>query len=597
MLDEKPDKLALDDAQSSQAASSENTNSDEFKKLRSLLLGDDYENVIKERLSKENIDRVSDVISEAFQQRNSQDDSLAKQMSPVIESAIDSSIKAHPERITNVIFPIIGPAVRKAVSSALSDLMQSLNHLLQQSLTARAAVWRYKAWRLGLPYGQYVLLQTIHYQVEQVFLIHRETSLLIQSASIQGIEYQDPDLVSSMLSAIADFANDSFNQESDSLNVMQFGDLSLIVETGPNAILAFAVRGVIHHSVTESITQLIEKIHQHYTTELINFDGETDKFLGCRDWLEEALVKKEKQHKPSKPWLAIVLVSILVSVGSWFVYLDWQSAEMVRSIVQQVNNEPGYQVTEQRYQNGILILNVLRSPLAIPNSRLREQYSNDTFKLVVTEKLATLDNPELFVPYLAQKYKANLETKKTANGTELLVTEQINRDNLQSLKEDDFVKNYFTLVEHESLNFIATPSEMQTSRTTLVNLAQEINSQYFYFESASTQLQQQSRINLTQNILKIRKILELQQSANATIMQISVTGYADAKGPRVTNQSLSSERAKLIESILRANQIDQSLTVSWGYGSSDLNTVPSELQRRARIEILYSLTKAISHDQ
>ncbi len=300
MLSEPTEKVA--DNQNS-------TQPGDYEKLRTLLLGEDYEDIIRQRLTQKNIDRIAEVISEAFRLRNQQDNSLAEEMSPVIEASIDTSIKNHPERITNVIFPIMGPAVRKAVASALSDLMHSLNQLLQQSLTARALIWRFKAWRLGLPYGQYVLLQTIQYRVEQVFLIHRISGVLIQSTSAEGIIHQDPDLVSSMLTAITDFANDSFNQESDSLNVLQFGDLSLLVETGPHAVLAFAVRGILGNEVKQHISELLEKIHVSYAKQLDSFDGDTTTFESCLGWLQKALLQKEKVTPKSRPWLAIIAVA------------------------------------------------------------------------------------------------------------------------------------------------------------------------------------------------------------------------------------------------------------------------------------------------
>ncbi len=489
MLEEKPDKVAPKEDKNSSLPPSNSSGSEELTKLRSLLLGDDYENVIKERLSKENIDRVAEVLSEAFQQRNKQDDSLAQQMSPVIESAIDTSIKAHPERITNVIFPIIGPAVRKAVSSALSDLMQSLNHLLQQSLTARALVWRFKAWRLGIPYGQYALLQSIQFQVEQVFLIHRETGLLLQSACIQGIEYQDPDLVSSMLTAISDFANDSFNQENNSLNVIKFGDLSLLIETGPHAIVAFAVRGTIPSSINIQISELLEKIHLQFNSELIKFNGDSDPFLPCHDWLIDSLVRKEKEQQPSKPWLAIILVLAITTTASYYLYNDWQDKQTQQSVVQNINQQSGFQVIEHNLQDKRLSITVLRSPLAISTNQLIESFATNNIQVVITEKIAMLDDPELFISYLSQKYQASLTVNRLQGEYELLVSDKISVDNFKAMTDDILVMNYFKVTKHPSLVLTSPPSARQLARQEFIQLTSSINNQFYYFESAKSQLE------------------------------------------------------------------------------------------------------------
>lgn len=578
MLEEQIEKAARDETA---------TQSNDYERLRSLLLGEDYEKIIQQRLTQENIDRFAEVISEAFKLRNQQDSSLATEMSPVIEASIDTSIKNHPERITNVIFPIIGPAVRKAVANAFSDMMHSLNHLLQQSLTAQALIWRFRAWRLGLPYAQYVLLQTIQYQVEQVFLIHRNSGVLIQSTNAEGIKYQDPDLVSSMLTAITDFANDSFNQESDSLNVLQFGDLSLLVETGPHAVLAFAVRGTLNNEVKQHISELLERIHVSYAQQLNAFDGDTTPFEPCIDWLQKALLKKEKTTPKSRPWLAIVTVVLISSVASFFIYQNWQLKNSISRIVEQVNNQVGFQVLRQTYHDNELHLLLLRSPLAISIEDLTDSFKTRDFTLVFKEKLTALDSPELFIPYLAHKYQSTLSINSQDLTNDLVVSGTIRAENLTALKQDTLVKNYFNLVLSKTLILTTDLLPQQKNRLEIKSLVNKINNQYFYFNISSTQLQNDSRESLNATIEQIKRVIHLEKLANVSIKQIGISGYADSRGNKRPNQDLSANRAKFIKNILTANGITDKLIISWGYGNKDLPSVPSNHQRRARIEVLY----------
>jgi len=570
---------------------------DDYERLRSLLLGEDYEQVIQKRLAQADIDRVAEVISEAFTKRNQQDDSLAKEISPVIEDSINASIKNHPERITNVIFPIIGPAVRKAVSNALSDLIYSLNHLLQHSLSVRSLVWRLKAWRLGIPYGQYVLLQTIQYQVEQVFLIHRESGLLIQSSSTKGISYQDPDLVSSMMTAITDFATDSFNQKSDSLNVLQFGDLTLLIETGPHAVLAFAVRGVLHKDVKQHISELLEKIHAEYAQELGSFDGDTSRFEPCSEWLEQALLRKEKVQEKTPPWMAIFAILILVSIISFFSYRNWQLSGLINQVVEQVNGQAGYQVIEQEYKNEELHLLVLQSPLAVSADDLVTSLNVQKFEVIINKKLAALDSPELFTAYLERKYGGHLTAHRKGESVDLLVNGEISAENLSALKQDALVENNFNLVLSENLKFTQEVSVQEKSRREFNALVDSINRQFFYFEVASTKLKEASRGKLHETIVQLKQLVRMQDVTGFTIQQIGVSGYADSNGGRVANLSISSDRAKLVKSILEENGITEELVVSWGYGAKDLDSVDVELQRRAKIEVLYIDNQSIIYDQ
>ena len=66
------------------------------------------------------------------------------------------------------------------------------------------------AWRTGKSFAEVVLLNTLVYRVEQVFLIHAQTGLLLQHVVADAVTAQDADMVSGMLTAIRDFARDSF---------------------------------------------------------------------------------------------------------------------------------------------------------------------------------------------------------------------------------------------------------------------------------------------------------------------------------------------------------------------------------------------------
>jgi OOP family OmpA-OmpF porin len=73
----------------------------------------------------------------------------------------------------------MGPAIRKSISETMQQMLENLNQLLEESLSPKSLRWRFDAWRTGRSYSELVLLNTLEFSVEQVFLIHRKTSLLI----------------------------------------------------------------------------------------------------------------------------------------------------------------------------------------------------------------------------------------------------------------------------------------------------------------------------------------------------------------------------------------------------------------------------------
>ena len=88
------------------------------------------------------------------------------------------------------------------------------------------------------------MLRSLVYRVEQIFLIHRETSLSLLHVSGDAVAAQDSDMVAGMLSAIQDFARDSFKTGSDEgLEEFRVGELQVWIAPGTHAYLAAVIRG------------------------------------------------------------------------------------------------------------------------------------------------------------------------------------------------------------------------------------------------------------------------------------------------------------------------------------------------------------------
>lgn len=158
---------------------------------------------------------VAEVLHHAVQhQVEARRDQFVAAMVPTIEQAIETSIRQDEQVMAEAIFPIVGSAARKAIAAALENAMQALDHTLEQTLSPRALQWKLEAWRTGRPFAEVVLLRTLLFRVEQVFLIHRHTALLLQHCAAPTVAAQNPDLVSAMLIAIQDFVRDSFTVRS-----------------------------------------------------------------------------------------------------------------------------------------------------------------------------------------------------------------------------------------------------------------------------------------------------------------------------------------------------------------------------------------------
>ena len=122
---------------------------------------------------------VGEVLPTVLLQR-AQDPHFARALTPPLEKALTAAVRRDPKPMADALFPVMGPAIRKAVSAGLAGMVESFNRAIEDSLSWRSVQWRLEARRTGRSFGEVVLLKTLIYRVEQVFLIDRRTGLLLQ---------------------------------------------------------------------------------------------------------------------------------------------------------------------------------------------------------------------------------------------------------------------------------------------------------------------------------------------------------------------------------------------------------------------------------
>ncbi|HEV8197371.1 MAG TPA: hypothetical protein VGP87_12065, partial [Gemmatimonadales bacterium] len=174
--------------------------SEEFAELRELLLGGERRELeeLKRRLDAQGlqVEELADRLPEAIALRGGRDGQLARALAPTIDDAIRESVRQSPRDIATAIFPVLGPAIRKAIAETMAGLVESINRAVEHTFSLRGLKWRLEAWRTGTPYPQIVIKHSLVYRVEQVFLIHTETGLLLAHAAPAELKVADADLVS-----------------------------------------------------------------------------------------------------------------------------------------------------------------------------------------------------------------------------------------------------------------------------------------------------------------------------------------------------------------------------------------------------------------
>jgi len=327
---------------------------EEFEELRRLLLSREREQLqeLQERISdKERRSHdVAGVLPEAVKLSRERGEQLTHALRPAVEGSFKQSIDQRPQLFVDALHPLIGPIVRKSVAETLRRLLQSFNQTLEHTFSWRGLKWRWEALRTGRSFAEVVMLRSLVYRVEQLFLIHRKTSLSLLHVSADAALSKDSDMVAGMLSAIQDFARDSFATGEDSdLEEFRVGELQVWIAPGQHAYLAAVIRGNPSLELRPTLEETIETVHVLKGSALAEFEGDAASFESLRPELESCLraqyATAKKEGRSTRAWIVIMLIAAMIAAG---LILALRNQSKWKDFLRRLRAQPGLVVTEAR---------------------------------------------------------------------------------------------------------------------------------------------------------------------------------------------------------------------------------------------------------
>jgi OOP family OmpA-OmpF porin len=340
----------------------------DLAELRALLLGQQIVELqqLQKRLDDPNLraEELSQVLAKAVALSVRRDRELQRSFYPVVEQALQISITRNPKFLATSLAPIIGEGVRKAVANAFRTLAENINITLERSLSWESMKWRLEALRTGKSFGEIALLRSLRYKVQQVFLIHRETGLVLQHVSAPGEGVSEAELISGMLTAIQDFVRDSFtSKQSQDLETMQAGKFTIWVHHGPRALLAGTILGTPPPELRNVFARENEQIHREFAGPLASFNGDASVFDAARPHLQNCLLGQTGPPRRQSWWLAGALAVLLLAVFAFGFFLHRRNSRWEHYLAR-LSNEPGIVVTGAERTWGHYWVWGLRDPMS-----------------------------------------------------------------------------------------------------------------------------------------------------------------------------------------------------------------------------------------
>ena len=502
---------------------------------------------------------LSYILPEAIRMRCSRDKKLARALAPMLAEAIQSSVKKNKRLLAEAIFPVIGPAVRRSVFNTLQSMIQSFNQLLDQSFSVRGIKWRLEALRTGKSFAEVVMLHTLIYQVEQVFLLHRPTGLLLQHVSAKTVTAQDPDLVSGMLTAIQDFVNDSFGSgNGGALESLRVGDRSIFVEGRTHVILAAVVRGEPPLELKTMLQDVADDIQILHKDALEAFSGDAEAFDPLKPLLVDCLKQKSKASAKKISPLFWILLLILVGLLGGFLYQLWHRNHNWQSYLEHLSGVPGIVLTSSERTFGHYSVSGLRDPLTIDPDELARTYSLPADRLRSEWELYHSIQPSMLSRRLEQLLQPPDTVRFNLEKSTLIVSGTAGREWIENLHR--------TAKMLPGITSIRTDGLVDSDQQKFDALITHIERQSIHFESGRFDLNPGAEMFLEKISEEIKQLLQLQYPLRRNVF-IDLVGHADPVGVEKLNLELSRERAEQVFSFLVRKGIPGQIMRPVGMGS------------------------------
>jgi hypothetical protein len=251
---------------------------------------------------------------EDLEQRVTDKESLVATISPVLSEAIRRQIHDEREEMIEALYPLIGQLVVRAVSEAVRDLARTVDAQVRRSFDLRAVWWRIRARLGGASRAEMSLRASLPFEVSQVFLIHRETGLLLWHVSRDSEAARDSDLVSSMLTAIRDFTQDAFGRGKEGqLEEIEYGDECILLEASRHAYLAVVASGVEPPGFRAEMRERIVEVEHRYAGVLDDYDGDPTRLATTAEIVRPLISAPEPPRMTrAQKWSVAGVASLLV---------------------------------------------------------------------------------------------------------------------------------------------------------------------------------------------------------------------------------------------------------------------------------------------
>jgi outer membrane protein OmpA-like peptidoglycan-associated protein len=560
---------------------------------------------------------------------------LSQALQSVIAPAISKEIAANQNVMVDALYPIMGSMISKYVSTAIKEMIESINEKIEDGLSFEKFKRKIKSKITGVSETELLLEESSDALISSLFIIEKESGILIAEAQLEDKEISDPHMVASMASAIKDFINDWIQNatEKSEVQILSYGNATLYIESAGSVYLVAFLDAEPDHEQRSGINEFFASIVKKYASFFQRFNGDDSAkeiaelsekmhtYLNAQSNAGKG--KKEKEGKnPMKLffWSATLLAAgyLAYLLNGW--YFEYSLEKMVEAKTgQAVHVEKGKEkLTVTGYADSFKSLNEVE---ALIRSQSRMPVNN--YLLVPLKQIdkaiekysAESRGPAKELEHKVRRVEKDLNTSLMQLQTKLAsVQEALQRSQKSIAEMKKTMSGELAQLKSEKKSIKRI---IEIKREIASKLAQHLGENPFYRKddlaldfrglnlfTAGEALYNREAIERISRAFKT--YLSVLSEYKEYIEEIVIQGHSDSSGKREENLKLSQLRADAVKEYLLGQaefgngQADLKM-VSKGMGSRELVRVngveDKEASRRIQIKFVFKENEIVKQIQ
>ncbi len=524
---------------------------------------------LKIAASKEEIaEIISPIVDQAIRSRIEEDkSSISYAIAPAIPMAISQQILISPEEVSDAFAPTMGQAIHKqikldkniivdalypiigsTISKYMAETIRAINQQVEDTLSVKGIKRKIRAKLQGVSEAELILKEALPFSIQAIFLIHKESGLIISDIQPQKEQRLEAEMIAGMLTAIRSFANDCIQKSGNisELDAIDYGTSKIILEVAGYCYLAIVVQGESPHTFILKIRQVLSQIVKNYGDSIKSFDGNPDTipsqiYTSLSTLKNDEFKNSDRKNKISP--LTLLSLSIISAI-----FIPWGIWQYHSTTIRSVENKTSLALASTP-ELAVYRLNVeeekgkLKLIGRVPNTFLKEKAEN-----IVKETVPkwSIDNQILAVEVPPDPILAAAEIKRITEvlnqidgvsistqylGNKVIIGGQVSR-NPDAL----VINNAFEQIP--GVKLVSSAVKMQPLRVDT----------RFYFESNSEKLQPK---DLNSKLQQVKSFLNKQPKK-----YLKIIGYSNSSAGTAEAQKLAIARAETVKQALINHGID-----------------------------------------